>query len=109
MEVVNALFRMVFECRTGGQWRVTPESAAMAQIDFQQDLADGQFLAPSSLTLADIQAEFDRLAMRYTSREGFRTYDLIHVASARTMGCKRFLSFDAKAKRLATLAGMNSH
>jgi predicted nucleic acid-binding protein len=106
MEVVNAIYRLVFESRTGGQWRVTPESAAIALGDFEQDLADGLFLARSPLALEDIEAEFDDLAARYTSRHGFRTYDVIHVASARTMGSKRFLTFDARAKKLAKLAGL---
>ncbi|HVT26850.1 MAG TPA: type II toxin-antitoxin system VapC family toxin [Lacipirellulaceae bacterium] len=106
MEVVNALYRLVFESRTGGQWRVTPESASMAFADFEQDLADGLFLARSALTLEEIGSEFDGLAARYTSRHGFRTYDVIHVASARTMGSKRFFTFDNKAKKLAKLAGL---
>jgi predicted nucleic acid-binding protein len=108
MEVVNALNRLVFESRTGGQWRVTPESATMAIGDFQQDLIDGLFLARSPLALEDIEPEFDDLAARYTERYGFRTYDVIHVASARTMGSKRFLTFDAKAKKLAKLAGLQT-
>ena len=106
MEVVNALYRMVFESRTDGQWRVTPESAAIALADFEQDLDRGVFLARSPLTLEDMEPEFDQLAARYTAREGFRTYDLINVASARTMQCKRFLTFDDKSKRLAKLAGL---
>ncbi len=108
MEVVNALYRLVFESRTGGQWRVTPESAAMAIGDFEQDLVEGLFLARSPLALEDIEPEFDDLAARYTARHGFRTYDVTHVASARTMGSKRFLTFDAKAKKLANLAGLQT-
>jgi predicted nucleic acid-binding protein len=108
LEVVNALHRLVFESRTGGQWRVTPESAAMALGDFETDLADGLFLARSPLALEDIESEFDHLAARYTPREGFRTYDVIHVASARAMGSKRFCTFDARAKKLAKLAGLRS-
>jgi predicted nucleic acid-binding protein len=85
---------------------VTPESAAMALGDFEKDLADGLFLARSPLELADIETEFDRLAARYTPREGFRTYDVIHVASARAMSSERFLTFDTRAKKLAKLAGL---
>jgi predicted nucleic acid-binding protein len=108
LEVVNALYRLVFESRTGGQWRVTPESAAIALGDFENDLADGLFLARSPLALEDIESEFDRLAARYTPREGFRTYDVIHVASALVMGSKRFLTFDARAMKLAKLAGFRT-
>lgn len=108
-EVVNALQRMVFETRTGGGWRVTPESSAIALADFEHDLSEGQFLSQSTLTLEDIAPEYDSLVARYTAKEGFRTYDVIHVASARTMNCERFLTFDEKAKALAKLAGMKTN
>lgn len=108
-EVVNALQRMVFETRTGGGWRVTPESAAIAFSDFELDLGEEQFLVPTSLTLEDIEVEYDSLVARYTAKEGFRTYDVIHVAAARIMNCERFLSFDEKAKALAKLAGLKTN
>ena len=100
-EVTNAFQRMVFESRNSHQWRVTPESAAMALDDFEQDLADGQFLAQSPLTLEDIEPEYRSLVMRYTPKHGFRTYDVLHVAAALAMGCNKFLSFDEKAKSLS--------
>ena len=108
-EIVNAFQRLVFESRSGGQWRVTPESSAMALADFEQDLSDGMFLARSPLTLEDMESEFDSLVARYTAREGFRTYDVLHVASARTLNCGEFLTFDDKAKKLASLAGMKTN
>jgi len=100
---------MVFESRTGGQWRVTPESAALAIADFERDLSDAQFVAKSSLTLEDIEPEYEALVAQYTSKHGFRTYDVIHVASARTMKCGRFLTFDSKAKSLAKMAGLKTN
>lgn len=107
-EVINAFQRLVFESRSGGQWRVTAESAAMALADFEKDLGDGVFLARSPLTLEDIESEFDALVARFTAKEGFRTYDLVHVASAQTLKCGKFLTFDDKAKKLATLAGLKT-
>jgi predicted nucleic acid-binding protein len=108
LELVNAIQRLVFESRSGGQWRVTPESAAMALADFNQDLSDSVFLVRSPLTLEDIEPEFDALVARYTAREGFRTYDVIHVASARALSCVKFLTFDDKTRKLATFAGMKT-
>lgn len=58
-EFINAIERLVFESRSGGQWRVTPESAAMALADFERDISNGVFLARSPLTLEDIEPEFD--------------------------------------------------
>jgi predicted nucleic acid-binding protein len=108
-EVVNAVHRMVFESRAGGQWRVTPEAAAIGLADYEDHIARGVRLRCVPLTLADIEPEFISLAARYTAKHGFRTYDIIHVASAITLRCRRFLSFDAKAIKLAKLAGLETN
>jgi predicted nucleic acid-binding protein len=108
MEVGNAIERMVFETRNGGTARVTPEMAMVAHSDFDADLSGGRFLHRVPLTLADIETEFDTLMRRYTSTHGFRTYDVIHVASALKLRCKRFLSFDGKANALAKLVGLKT-
>ncbi len=81
----------------------------MALADFERDLSEGGFLARLPLSLEDIEPEYDALVARHTAREGFRTYDVLHVASARTMQCGKFLTFDDKAKRLAQLAGMKTN
>lgn len=57
----------------------------------------------------DIEPEFNNLVAKYTAKRGFQTYDRIHVASARTLNCKKFLTFDEKAKSLAKLAGLNTN
>jgi len=108
LEVSNAIERMVFESRASGQWRVTPEMALMAHDDFEADLTLGTRLKRDPLTLTDIEMEFDTLVRRYTAMHGFRTYDIIHVASALKLKCKRFLSFDAKANALAKLVGLKT-
>ncbi len=107
-EFKNAIERMVFESRNGGQWRVTPEAAALAQTDFALSLESGNVLRNVPLTLAQIEREFDSLVARHTATHGFRTYDLVHVASAITLRCQRFMSFDAKANALAKLVGLET-
>ena len=107
-EIVNGIQRMVFESRHGGQWRVTAETAACALSDFEDDFGDRLFLHHSPLVLREIESEVLSLANRYTAKEGFRTYDVMHVASALTLRCKRFLSFDAKAARLAKWVGLET-
>jgi predicted nucleic acid-binding protein len=69
-------------------------------------LESGTVLRNVPLTLAQIEREFDSLVARHTAAHGFRTYDLIHVASAVTLRCRRFLSFDTKANALAKLVGL---
>ncbi len=107
-EVGNAIERMIFETRNGGTAEVTPEMVVVAHGDFENDMADGILLRRIPLTLADIETEFDTLVRRYTAKHGFRTYDIIHVASAFKLRCKRFLSFDAKANALAKLVGLKT-
>lgn len=108
LEVRNAIEMMVFQSKSGNAARVTPEIATLAQSDFDADLADGTRFRAHPLSLADIETEFDSLARRFTARHGFRTYDLIHVASALKLRSKRFLSFDAKANALAKLVGLRT-
>jgi predicted nucleic acid-binding protein len=108
-EVFNAINRMVFESRTGGQWRVPPEAAAIGLADFEEHIARGVRLRCVPLSLADIEPEFLSLTARFTAKHGFRTYDVIHVASALTLRCRRFLSFDAKALKLAKLVGLQTN
>jgi len=108
MEATNAIHRMVYESRTGGQWRITPESAAIGLAELAEHLAEGSMLQRAPLALTAVESQFDLLSARYTARHGFRTYDLLHVASAVTLGCTRFLSFDAKANALAKLAGLET-
>ncbi len=108
LEVSNAIERMVFESRTCGRWRTTPEMAMIAHAEFEADLRDGRRYRRNELTLTDIEHEFDSLVRRHTAKRGFRTYDIIHVASALKLKCRRFLSFDAKANALAKLAGLKT-
>ena len=107
-EIRNAFERMVFESRTGGQGRVTPEGASAARADFEEDLVKGSLLTPVRLTLEELEPRFDHLVGRHTAKHGFRTYDLLHVASAIYLGCDTFWSFDAKALKLAKLEGLKT-
>lgn len=108
MQVTNAFERMVFESRTNGQWRVPAETASMAQASFLEDLETASWLQPSPLTLVEIDTEFTSLVARHTAKHGFRTYDILHVASALKLRCRRFFSFDAKANALAKLVGLKT-
>ena len=110
MEFTNALQRLVFETRQGTQQlRVTPESAMLAEAEFLRDWEAGTWMRERPLALDDLEAVFDTLARRHTAKHGFRTYDLLHVASALLLGCARFWSFDAKAKKLAKLEGLKTN
>ena len=107
-EVSNGLQRMVFESHEGGSWSVTQDAAAAAWYEFTHHLDQGTFLQRSPITLHELEKDVESLTMRYTAQYGFRTYDVIHVAAAQTLGCARFLTFDRKAERLAKLVGLKT-
>jgi predicted nucleic acid-binding protein len=106
LEAINAFQLFVFTGNTRGQTRVTPEQAAAAQATFRADLVQPTFLQSAQLTSPDLEAQFEELALRHTAKHGFRTYDLLHVASALLLRCDAFWSFDRKASKLAALEGL---
>lgn len=107
LEVVNALQQCVFMTRQGmQQLRVTPELAAAAEAHFLDDVDQGFRYQNSTISPTSVEATFRDLSHRHTAKEGFRTYDILHVASALVLGCDTFWSFDAKAKKLARLEGL---
>lgn len=106
LETLNAFQLHVFTGKSSGQTRVTPEQAAAAYAMFRTDLAQPTFLRPVPLALPELEAQFEELALRHTAKHGFRTYDLLHVASALVLDCDTFWSFDLKASGLASLEGL---
>ncbi|MGH7946363.1 MAG: type II toxin-antitoxin system VapC family toxin [Opitutaceae bacterium] len=109
LEFANALQRMVCESREPGRWRTSPESATLAAAEFAVHLATAALFQAVPLALEDIESQFESLAARHTARHGFRTYDILHVASALHFGCDTFWSFDAKARKLAKLEGLKTN
>ena len=108
LEIINAFQLHVFTGKAPGQTRVTPEQAAAAHATFRADLAQPEFLRSVRLELPELEAQFEELALRHTAKHGFRTYDLLHVASALILAADTFWSFDPKASRLAALEGMET-
>lgn len=108
IEYANALHLLVFQTRSGGMPRVTPEIAAIAQADFDAALSNGGGLEEVPLAEPELAMLCREISARHTSLHGFRTYDIIHVASARLLGCDAFWSFDAKANKLAALEGLKT-
>ena len=58
------------------------------------------------LAAAELEKQFAELSLRHTARHGFRTCDLLPVASALVLKCDGFWSFDPKAARLPALEGL---
>ena len=106
LETINAFQLHVFAGKARGQTHVTPEQAAAAHATFRADLARPTFLRPVQIGLPELEAQFEELALRHTAKHGFRTYDLLHAASALVLACDTFWSFDPKASKLASLEGL---
>lgn len=106
-ELASAFELSVWVGKQGGHPRVTPENAAIALHTFKADLADQMFIRPAQIELSDLHAGFEDTVARHTAKHGFRTYDVLHVVSARLLGCDHFFSFDERARKLAALAGLN--
>ena len=108
-EIGNAIQRMAYESHHGSAFRFTREGAAASWGEFTQHLDEGEFLKNIALTIEQIVDDFERLVARHTAKHGFRTYDILHVASALHLGCDTFWSFDAKALKLARLEGLKTN
>lgn len=77
LETINAFQLHVFAGKSHGHTRITSEQAAAAHATFQTDLAQPLFLRLVELSVAELQAQFEELALRRTASHGFRTYDLL--------------------------------
>lgn len=106
-ELVNAFQRLVHESNNGSPgYIVTGGTARAAEASFELEVQQGQQLSirePDARLLDDLYYD---LVHRHTAKHGFRTNDVLHVASALILGCDTFWSFDAKAKKLAELEGL---
>ncbi len=106
IELANAIQLHVFQGSQPGHKRVTPEQAAAALATFRDELRNRVLLRPVTLPLDELERQCEELSLRHTARHGFRTYDLLHVASAVLLQCDTFWSFDPKARALAELEGL---
>ncbi len=106
LELMNAFEISVWLSKQGGHPLVRPHQAAVAQATFREDVEAETFLRKVRPDSAAVEARFEELSLRHTAKHGFRTYDLLHVASAQILGSDTFFSFDQRAKSLARLEGL---
>ena len=110
LEFVNAFHQSVFSTRNGIPGvHLTPEMALVIEAKFHEHLLSGDLLRQMSCDERRLERQFKETSHRHTAKEGFRTYDILHVSSALVLGCDTFWSFDAKAKKLAKLEGLKAN
>lgn len=108
IELLNAFEQSVLTGYGDSRSRVSAEFAAATQQQFRDDLRDGVFLKQADVPLHSLTRLFEEISLRHTARHGFRTYDILHVASALLLKSRAFWSFDKRASKLAKLEGLKT-
>lgn len=76
------------------------------QTRLRQQLANGM-MGPAPLPVYLHYQEAERLSRLHTIRNGSRSLDVLHVAAARVLGARTFLTFDGRQAAFAALAGLS--
>jgi predicted nucleic acid-binding protein len=98
-ELGNALRFAVFR-------KVVSQADALNSLAaFEADLSTGH-LQQAACDWATVVAEATQVSERYTMAGGHRSFDILHVAAARVLKAKPFLSFDANQRKLAVSLGL---
>lgn len=75
--------------------------------DWESDIAAGHIeIIPTDADAVLRMAE--HLSEKHTSLTGNRTLDILHIATAKHLSAKTFLSFDGRQKKLAKAAGLKT-
>jgi len=98
-ELFNAIRLSVF------RQQLKPRVAAIDVLTIKADIESG-VLGVISCDWAAVHAEAERLSARHTAEGGHRSMDILHVATALSMGAREFLSFDRNQTRLASAEGL---
>lgn len=98
-ELVNSIYLAVHR----GDVELADAAAAVADLD--EDVREGRLVLVDALwrRTLDLAAE---LSGRHTARLGTRTLDVLHVATAVTLGVTHFASYDKRQAALARAVGL---
>ena len=85
----------------------TQAEADQMTADWESDIAAGHVaIIPTDADAVVRMAE--HLSEKHTALTGNRTLDILHIATAKHLSAKNFLSFDARQKKLAKAAGLKT-
>lgn len=85
---------------------ISQADAQSSLAAFGSDLQDGH-LQPATCDLVSLIGDATRLSELHTASGGHRSFDILHVATARHLKATMFLSFDANQRRLAAAVRLN--
>lgn len=73
--------------------------------DLHDDMRDG-LVTSVEIDIIDLLVTAERISKVRTFAGGHRGFDILHVATARELAAKEFLSFDANQNELAAAEGL---
>lgn len=76
---------------------------ALAQFDANLQAGAFRVAVPE---MADVLDRAEQLSLRLTESGGYRSLDVLHVATAQHLKVERFLSFDLHQRKLAEAGGL---
>jgi predicted nucleic acid-binding protein len=86
---------------------IAPADAQAALNQFESDLASSvAVLVPCNFP--DVLRHAEELSRRHTIASGYRSFDVLHVATALHLGARELLSFDANQRTLAQAEGLKA-
>ncbi|MDB6136527.1 MAG: PilT protein domain protein [Verrucomicrobiales bacterium] len=115
-EALHVASPLLFEFRQSVRWQVFlhakdsskgyDRSTAQASLaKLQGEIAIGAVVVVP-IDWADVVSIAERLSAQHTWTEGYRGFDVLHVATALHLGATEFLTFDSRQKVLAKAEGL---
>lgn len=98
-ELVNSISLAIF------RGYVTREVGSAALSDLDEDIQEGRLVLTDLLWRLAMDRAAD-MSATYTPTLGTRALDVLHVASAQVLDCRRFVSYDDRQVALAKAAGL---
>lgn len=85
----------------------TQAEADQMLADWESDIAEGHVEIISTDADAVLRMA-EHLSEKHTALTGNRTLDILHIATAKHLSARKFLSFDARQKKLAKAIGLKT-
>jgi predicted nucleic acid-binding protein len=115
-EPLHVASPLLFEFRQATRWQAflnlkdsakgfDRRTAQAALSMFHANIASGAIVVVP-VDWADVASIAERLSAQYTWTEGYRGFDVLHIATALHLGAREFLTFDRNQKKLAEAEGL---